>query len=509
MQTAFLKVERASVSQRETSPAGPRIPPRQSLSARLWLLTTLVVLLSEIAVFLPEAGHEWRNWLLGRVEDAAIATLSLNAMPGARMDAAVQREVLRLADATAIRMTAPDGMTLSIGDTSVEPADSIDLAQSSLSQSIVNGLAAIIWQGDRLIELRAANPFEPGGNVWLVFHRRLLSRALARFAADFAALALLIAGVTGALVYLAVLVLLVRPIRRIIGSIVAFRADPEHATPIDPASVTHLPNDEIAMAGRELAAMQHELRAALWRNARLVALGTVFAKVSHDLRGILTPALLTAERLQLNLDPKVQRAGDTLAQAVDRATELVRRTLDYAREGPPALEFIVQELVPLVDEATEAARQAHPALRVDNALEPRLQVRADRTQLFRVLVNLMRNAAEAGARNLRVSVSEAAGALAIDIADDGPGLPEPVQAALFRPFAGSVRHGGTGLGLAIARDLMVAHGGDISLVVTGSEGTTFRLILPLVVQAPTAPATIDAESGVVTARIAPATEADV
>ncbi len=94
----------------------------------------------------------------------------------------------------------------------------------------------------------------------------------------------------------------------------------------------------MAVAGRELAAMQHELRAALWRNARLAALGTVVAKVSHDLRGILTPALLTAERLQLSADPKVQRAGETLAQAVDRATDLVRRTLDYAREGPPPLD---------------------------------------------------------------------------------------------------------------------------------------------------------------------------
>ena len=63
----------------------------------------------------------------------------------------------------------------------------------------------------------------------------------------------------------------------------------------------------------------------------------------------------------------------------------------------------------------------------------------------------------------------------IDIADDGPGLPEAVRADLFRPFAGSMRRGGTGLGLAIARDLMVAHGGDIELVETGPAGTTFRL----------------------------------
>ena len=157
---------------------------------------------------------------------------------------------------------------------------------------------------------------------------------------DFAGLALVIAGVTGGLVYLAVLLLLVRPMRRITGSIAAFRADPERTTAARSRRCQRCcRNDEIAVAGRELAAMQHELRAALWRNARLAALGTVVAKVSHDLRGILTPALLTAERLQLNADPRVQRAGEILVQAVDRAADLVRRTLDYAREGPPPLEL--------------------------------------------------------------------------------------------------------------------------------------------------------------------------
>ncbi len=155
----------------------------------------------------------------------------------------------------------------------------------------------------------AESPFNAGLRVEVVVHERALGDTLRQFARDFAGLSLLIAGVTGGLVYLAVLVLLVRPMRRITGSIAAFRADPERTVPLDPDDVTGLRNDEIAVAGRELAAMQHELRAALWRNARLAALGTVVAKVSHDLRGILTPALLVAERLQLNPDPKVQRAG--------------------------------------------------------------------------------------------------------------------------------------------------------------------------------------------------------
>jgi signal transduction histidine kinase len=336
-----------------------------------------------------------------------------------------------------------------------------------------------------------------------LLRERDLSLTLQQFTRDFAVLSLVIAGVTGGLVYLAVLLLLVRPMRRITGSIAAFRADPERTTPLDPHDVTVLAHDEISVAGEELAAMQHELRAALWRNARLAALGTVVAKVSHDLRGILTPALLTAERLQLNTDPRAQRAGEILVQAIDRAADLVRRTLDYAREGPPPLELAPVALAPLVSEAAETARPMGSTLRLTNDIDPSILVRADRIQLFRVLTNLLRNAAEAGARTVRISAHHYNPTIAIEVADDGPGLPEKVRTDLFRPFAGSTRRGGTGLGLAIVRDLMVAHGGDIELVATGAAGTTFRLILR----------TVDAEetpeSALSSARIAPAASADV
>ena len=78
----------------------PRVRPRQSLSARLWLLTTLAVLLSEIVVFLPYVAHERANWLIGRVEDASIAVL---AAAGGPLDAAKRDELLRLSDTEAIR----------------------------------------------------------------------------------------------------------------------------------------------------------------------------------------------------------------------------------------------------------------------------------------------------------------------------------------------------------------------------------------------------------------------
>jgi signal transduction histidine kinase len=459
----------------EASAEPVRVRPRESLSGRLWLLTTLAVLLSEVVVFFPYIAHERRSWLDNHIEDASIATLAIH---GDGIDGRRIAELLRLSDAVAIRMAGPDAMAVTLGDPT-QPVAEVDPRNENLFTAVRRALRALIFDERRLLRVTTTNPFDPNVEAVIFLKEQSLTKALRAFASEFAVPAVLIAGVTGGLVYFAVLILLVRPIRRLTGSIAAFRADPERTTPLDPGNVSVLSNDEVTVAGRELAAMQHELRAALWRNARLAGIGTVVAKVSHDLRGILTPALLTAERLQLNPDPKVQRAGETLAQAVDRATDLVRRTLDYAREGPPPLLFAPVGLAPLVDEAAETARPLRAALRLVNTVDVTILVHADRTQLFRVFANLLRNAAEAGARTVRITAQHNSPTLSLDIADDGPGLPDAVQAELFRPFAGSMHRGGTGLGLAIARDLMVAHGGTIELVETGSSGTTFRLTLRL------------------------------
>ncbi len=460
----------------EASAGPPRVRPRQSLSGRLWLLATFAVLLSEIVVFLPYIAHERSAWLADRLEDASMVAL---AGSNTTADTAKRNDLLRLVGADAVRLTAADGATITAGNTALQPDAAMDLRAEDLFVRIRRALGAIVLRQNRLIHVAGYSPFPPylTAEVWLREHT--LNEALRHFTADFAVLAALIAGVTGGLVYLAVLLLLVRPMRRITGSIAAFRADPERTTPLDPREVTVLPHDEISVASQELAAMQHELRAALWRNARLAALGTVVAKVSHDLRGILTPALITAERLQLNADPRVRHSGEVLAQAVDRATDLVRRTLDYAREGPPPLELAPVALAPLVSEAAETVRPLASVLRLENGVDPTTLVRADRIQLFRVLANLMRNSAEAGARSVRVTAQHNSPTCSIVFADDGPGLPAPARADLFRPFAGSMRRGGTGLGLAIARDLMVAHGGGIELLDTSAAGTTFRLVLRL------------------------------
>ena len=99
--------------------------------------------------------------------------------------------------------------------------------------------------------------------------------------------------------------------------------------------------------------------------------------------------------------------------------------------------------------------------------------------MFRVLLNLARNALEAMAEKggeLAFTAGREEGVTVIEVADTGPGVAARVQGHLFEAFSEGSR--GTGLGLAIARELMRAHGGELVLAQTGPEGTRFRITLP-------------------------------
>ena len=120
------------------------------------------------------------------------------------------------------------------------------------------------------------------------------------------------------------------------------------------------------------------------------------------------------------------------------------------------------------------------------AVEKGLTFEVDHDQLFRVLVNVARNAMQAfetrGNRDpardqIRITGRREGSVVVIEISDTGPGVPERAQAHLFQAFQGSTRAGGSGLGLAIAAELVRAHGGDIRLV-AGTIGATFSITIP-------------------------------
>jgi signal transduction histidine kinase len=288
-------------------------------------------------------------------------------------------------------------------------------------------------------------------------------------------LSIVISLVTAALVYLSLQWLLVRPMRRITASMMNFREDPEDASRMIAGSGRQ---DEIGVAERELAVLQRTVRQALAQRARLAALGTAVTKINHDLRNILATARLVTDGLAASAAPEVSRVAPRLFDAIDRAIALCTRTLDFSREGAPPLAPSRFRLASLIDEVAPDLGLTEEGMAIECAIPPDLVIEADRDQLYRVALNLARNAVEAGAHRLRFAAARENGVIAIEVSDDGPGLPPKAQDNLFRPFFGSARPGGSGLGLAIARELMRAHGGELILVSTTGSGTVFRLTLP-------------------------------
>lgn len=155
------------------------------------------------------------------------------------------------------------------------------------------------------------------------------------------------------------------------------------------------------------------------------------------------------------------------------------QTLDYAavsasgRGRPVSPADIAQSAGELI--VAEAQAAGAPDLAWCAQVQDGLMVSVDKGQSIGVFENLGRNARQAGARSVTVTAQAYPDYIAIDVTDDGPGLPEKARENLFQPFAGSAREGGTGVGLVIAREALRVPGGEFDLIETSVRGTRFRM----------------------------------
>jgi signal transduction histidine kinase len=275
--------------------------------------------------------------------------------------------------------------------------------------------------------------------------------------------------------------LLVGPIRRVVRHMQAYAEAPEDARRVISPSAEI---EELRVAEEALESMQHQLIGALRQKERLAQLGGAVAKISHDLRNILTTAQLFADRLEGSADPQVARAAPKLIGSISRAVSLCESTLAFgkAEEPPPQLKrFSLRRLAEDVAEAEGIAGDGTVASLID--VPAGLVIRADSEQLYRVLINLVRNARQAieatgQPGTIEISGGEDEQDWWIRVGDTGPGLPPKAREHLFSAFQGGARKGGTGLGLAIAAELVRGHGGRLDLARTDEEGTEFIIRLP-------------------------------
>ncbi|HZB94210.1 MAG TPA: HAMP domain-containing sensor histidine kinase [Stellaceae bacterium] len=448
----------------------------RGLSARLLVLTMIFVMVSEVLIFVPSVARFRFNYLQGKIADAELAILALEATPDNMVSEPLARELLTDAGAYGIVLHKPS-RTLMLDAGGAPRIDATyNLGDDGSLRLITDALMALSQQQNRILRVLGLSPRDPHVVVEVIIDEAPMVAAMRSYARHILELSVMISLLTAALLYLALHWLLLTPLRRLTASMVAFRDNPEDESRAFPPSRRA---DEIGLAQRELHAMQDTVRQALRLNARLAALGTAVTKINHDLRNILTTVRLMSDSLADSEAPEVKRVTPRLLAAIDRAVALCTRTLSYTREGAPPLRRTRFALAGLVAEIAELVQgKGEDAPLVVNNVAAKQTVEADREQLFRVVLNLVRNAIEAGARRVTVAARPDVEAINIEIADDGPGLPPKARDNLFRPFAGSARLGGTGLGLAIAREIMRAHGGDIALCDSSAAGTAFCLRLP-------------------------------
>jgi len=464
---------------------GPVRVPRFGLSGKLLVLTILFVMIAEVLIYVPSVANFRAVWLKDRLATGYTAALVLDAAPNGMVPDSLAKQILDSIGARAVAMKMGERRRmLAIDDMPPAVDDTFDMRSATAFDSIVDAFKIMLNR--RPYVMRVVGPAPVGGEyIELVMNEAPLQKAMLRYSVDILLLSLVISVITAALVYFSLHYMFVRPMRRVTGNMMAFRAAPENP---DRVIVPSARADEIGIAERELATMQTELASMLHQKSRLAALGLAVSKINHDLRNLLTSAQLFSDRLAHLPDPSVQRFAPKLMHALERAIAFCESTLSYGRlqEAPPDRKPIL--LAPVVEEVHETLNLAPDGpIRWISAVERDLVVEADYDQLFRILLNLSRNAlqtlesrdapADPGRDQIRITGRREGAVVVIEVSDTGPGFSDRAREHLFEAFQGSTRPGGTGLGLAIAAELVRAHGGDIRLV-EGTIGATLRLTIP-------------------------------
>ena len=484
------------------------------LPAKLLVLTIAFVMLAEVLIFLPSIANFRVTWLTQRLAAAHLAALAATAAPGGRVPASVKEELLRTAQVRAVaikmdmirRLVLPSDRPLVIDasfDLRQMRAESWTAALGKRLGMIGDALRVFVARDDRVIRVYGQASSRPATRraittyVEIVLPEAPLKAAMIGHGLNILWLSIIISMIAAALVYFALIRVLVQPMMRLSDGMLHFSENPE-----DPARII-VPsgrNDEIGTAECELADMQGQLNQLLKQKNRLAQLGLAVSKVNHDLRNMLASAQLISDRLAGLPDPTVQRFAPKLIASLDRAINFCNSTLKFgqAEEAAPRRElFVLRGLVDEVGEGLDLPRQRLGWV-ID--IDPTMQIDADRDYLYRVLNNIGRNAVEAieAQRNdaggeIMVRAVRNGRRVVIEVSDTGPGVPLRAREHLFQPFKGGARKGGSGLGLAISAELVRTLGGSITLMANGAAsadrdddesahgsdaGTTFRIEIP-------------------------------
>lgn len=232
---------------------------------------------------------------------------------------------------------------------------------------------------------------------------------------------------------------------------------------------------------RELKSRQQQLV----RSEKLASLGTMLAGVAHEFNNplsvISSSAEILAEEIGGEKDSLPQELLGQIIAETRRASSITKTLLNLARNenfhrDHYPLKSLLQEITVLL------RRQLSSDVEVQLAIPDEVNIFADKQKIQQVFINLLKNSKEAmgGKGKICVKAWQDQSVLKIVVSDDGPGMSAQVKEKIFDPFFTTNDKGqGSGLGLFIVHDIIVQHGGTISVDSVKGEGATFTIILPV------------------------------
>lgn len=452
-----------------------------TLSGRFLILTTVFVMLAEVLIFVPSIARFRADYLADRLERAQIASLALLADD--MLESELEAELLETAGVFNVVLRRDEIRQLMLASPIPQPiAATYDLRMAGAPVLVRDAMLRLANPENEIIRVIGAPVRDAGLLIEITMETAPLRMAMIDYGVRILILSAVISVFTAVLLFVAVRIVLVKPIKAVVGYMQRYAAAPEDARGIiHPSSRLA----ELREAEEALMQLQTELTHALKQRERLAQLGGAVAKVSHDLRNILTSAQLFTDRIEMSEDPLVRRLAPKLVNSITRAVSLCEGTLAFGRAEEPAPTFGVVCLHEIVEDIAESERLAADSglAQIVNAVPKPMMLRGDPEQLFRIVMNLVRNARQAIAAtgkpgSVTVACAEDDSRWLVTVSDTGPGLPKRAQDNLFTPFQGGARKGGTGLGLAIADELARGHGGSVRLRETSGAGTVFEICLP-------------------------------
>ncbi|MGM0574574.1 MAG: sensor histidine kinase [Myxococcota bacterium] len=251
--------------------------------------------------------------------------------------------------------------------------------------------------------------------------------------------------------------------------------------------------DEVASLTRAFNRMTEDLADSeqrLRRSERVAAWREIARRIAHEIKNPLFPIQTSIETLQKvwrrkhpDFEEIFDESTGTILEEVGRLKRIVSEFSDFARL--PAPSPVPTDLADLARRVTGLHRDVADGVRLEVEAPEVLEIEVDGDQIRQVLTNLVKNALEAhlgdGAAapgaEVVVRVAPAQGGAVLEVADNGPGLPDAVRDKLFTPYV-TTKHEGTGLGLAMVHRIVSEHGGTVRVESDPGRGTRFVAWLP-------------------------------